>query len=79
MGAENHTSRMFRLSVAGFKLMLANTEVEVEEEHYIYDFTSFVSECGGSLGLFLGFSFLMTLDYITPLLITLQKSVKKHV
>ena len=67
------------MSGAGFKILLANTEVEVEEEHYIYDFTSFVSECGGSLGLFLGFSFLMTLDYITPVIIALQKSVKKHV
>ena len=54
--------------------MLANNEVQVEEEHLIYDFTSFVSECGGSLGLFLGFSFFMVFEYITPLLFTLKKT-----
>ena len=54
--------------------MLANNEVQVEEEHLIYDFTSFVSECGGSLGLFLGFSFFMVFEYITPFLFTLKKT-----
>ena len=54
--------------------MLANNEVQVEEEHLIYDFISFVSERGGSLGLFLGFSFFMVFDYLTPLLLTLRKT-----
>ena len=40
----------------------------------IYDFISFVSECGGSLGLFLGFSFFMVFEYITPFLFTLRKT-----
>lgn len=57
--------------------MLANNEVNEEEEHYIYDFISFVSECGGSLGLFLGFSFIMILDYLAPTLITVKKLLKK--
>ena len=54
--------------------MLANNEVQEEEEHLIYDFISFVSECGGSLGLFLGFSFFMVFEYITPFLFTLRKT-----
>ena len=58
----------------GYKILLANNEVQVEEEHLIYDFISFVSECGGSLGLFLGFSFFMVFDYFTPLLLTLRKT-----
>ena len=53
--------------------MLANNEVQVEEEHLIYDFISFVSECGGSLGLFLGFSFFMVFDYLTPILLAVKK------
>ena len=57
----------------GYKILLANNEVQVEEEHLIYDFISFVSECGGSLGLFLGFSFFMVFDYLTPILLAVKK------
>ena len=55
--------------------MLATTEVKEEEEQYIYDSISFISECGGSLGLFLGFSFLMVFDYLAPVLIIVKKLV----
>ena len=58
--------------------MLANNEVQEEEEHLIYDFISFVSECGGSLGLFLGFSFFMVFEYITPVLLVVRKALTKH-
>ena len=58
--------------------MLANNEVQEEEEHLIYDFISFVSECGGSLGLFLGFSFFMVFEYITPVLLLARKALTKH-
>ena len=58
--------------------MLANNEVQEEEEHLIYDFISFVSECGGSLGLFLGFSFFMVFEYITPVLLIARKALTKH-
>ena len=58
--------------------MLANNEVQEEEEHLIYDFISFVSECGGSLGLFLGFSFFMVFEYITPVLLVARKALTKH-
>ena len=56
---------------------MANSEVNEEEEHYIYDAVSFISECGGSLGLFLGFSFFMVLDYIAPSLVIVKKLLKK--
>ena len=39
----------------------------MEEEYYTYDFSSFISECGGALGLFLGFSFFMIVDYVAPI------------
>ena len=58
--------------------MLANNEVQEEEEHLIYDFISFVSECGGSLGLFLGFSFFMVFEYITPVLLVARKALTKY-
>ena len=40
----------------------ADLKVTVAEEELIYSFVSFVSEFGGSLGLFLGFSFYMALE-----------------
>ena len=66
------------LSSLGYNLILAASEVNEEEEHYIYDFISLISECGGSLGLFLGFSFFMVLDYLTPTLMIVKKLSNKN-
>ena len=65
------------LSSLGYNLILAASEVNVEEEQYIYDFISFISECGGSLGLFLGFSFFMVLDYLAPTFMIMKKLLNK--
>ena len=65
-----------RLLSLGYNLILAASEVK-EEEHYIYDFISFISECGGSLGLFLGFSFFMVLDYLAPIFTIVKKLLNK--
>ena len=50
----------------GYNLILASTEVEEEEEYFLYD-VSLISELGGAMGLFLGFSFFMITDYIAPM------------
>ena len=63
--------------ISGYNIILANSEVNEEEEHLIYDFISFISECGGSLGLFLGFSFIMILDYLAPTFIIVKKFLQK--
>ena len=47
-----------------FAVSFATTEVLIQEEVYIYPLLSFLSELGGALGLFLGFSFLMFWDLI---------------
>ena len=49
---------------SGFGIVMGypSTDVKLEEEEYIYPFLSFVSECGGALGMFLGFSFNMLWD-----------------
>ena len=44
-------------NVFGFQLSFAKTEALEEREALVYEFVSFVSEGGGALGLFLGFSF----------------------
>ena len=59
-------------------LRFAKTEMMEDKEVYVYGFVSFVSEFGGSLGLFLGFSFLMVWEIIEPLVfIGYQKMNKK--
>ena len=52
------------LSRTGFHLAFATTDVSEKKEELIYPLLSFVAEFGGSLGLFLGFSFLMVYDVI---------------
>ena len=46
------------LDLFGFQLKFAKMEIIVEKETWLFEFESFVSEFGGALGLFLGFSFL---------------------
>ena len=61
----------------GYVFLLASSEVIFEEETLIYDFISFVSEFGGSLGLFLGFSFFMLASYIAPSLMIVKNLLKQ--
>ena len=60
----------------GFQLSFATTEAWEEREALVYEFVSFVSEFGGSLGLFLGFSFFSVWD-IQELFLTMLCKYKK--
>ena len=61
-------SKVIAQNSFGFKLKFGKTELLEEREMYVYGFVSFVSEFGGSLGLFLGFSFMTVWDICEPLL-----------
>ena len=52
------------ISGFGFDLRFGNTKATEQKEVFLYGFVSFVSEFGGSLGLFLGLSFLSAWDLI---------------
>ena len=52
----------------GFELILANNEVTTVQEVPAYDFLTLVSNFGGSLGLFIGFSFYMIWDLLVELI-----------
>ena len=52
----------------GFELILANNEVTSVQEVLAYDFLTLVSNFGGSLGLFVGFSFYMLWDLILDII-----------
>ena len=48
-----------------FSLTLVTTDVKVETEALVYNFGTLVSNFGGTLGLFLGFSFLTIWDFVS--------------
>ena len=56
----------------GVGVTYPSTDIKLEEEEYIYPELSFISELGGALGMFLGFSFLMFWDLIIVLLTALR-------
>ena len=45
------------------RIKLASTDLRIEKETYVYPTISFIGELGGSLGLFVGFSFLTVFDF----------------
>ena len=57
-------------------LLIANIErqeVTVNEEYKVYDFNGILGSVGGSLGLFIGFSFLQMMLYFTGKLWNMRK------
>ena len=48
-----------------FSLFLVTTDVKIETEALVYNFGTLVSNFGGTLGLFLGFSFFMLWDFVS--------------
>ena len=58
-----------------FGFTYASTELKIEKQVLVYPLVSFISELGGSLGLFVGFSFLAIWDW-TQYLISRGKYVE---
>ena len=44
--------------------MFGSSQVQVEAEEEAASFSSLVADCGGTLGLFIGFNFMMVWDLI---------------
>ena len=59
-----------------FCLWSVSQNTLVEEESLVYSFESWLAEFGGSLGLFLGFSFVTISDGMKSLAIWMKKNVK---
>ena len=55
----------------------ASTSIQREKEDWVYPAVSFVAELGGSLGLFVGFSFLTVWDCMDYMM-TRSKSIKDY-
>ena len=62
--------------------IFSSKEVQVQEEYLLYDITGFVGSIGGTLGLFIGFSFRdiidMVLDYLKKALTTKRNERQHH-
>ena len=58
-------------------LTLAGLTINVKKEIFVFPLRSFISEFGGALGLFLGFSFIMIWDAIETLLMFLKQHLMK--
>ena len=56
--------------------VFASDSVLVKREEEAFSFASLVADCGGCLGLFIGFNFLMIWDWIVLLLERLATSNK---
>ena len=45
------------------KIKLGKKTLQIEREQLAFSLSSFVAECGGTLGLFIGFNFVMIWDF----------------
>ena len=50
-----------------FGLAYASSDVKIMKQNLVYPVTSFISDLGGSFGMFIGFSFLTFFDCFTYL------------
>ena len=53
---------MIKLNEIWLEIIAASSKVTVMEETLVFPFRTFVAEFGGTLGLFIGFSFMMAWD-----------------
>ena len=57
----------------GLFLTYGSTDTTVRKEFYILNFVTFVSNSGGSFGLFVGFSFFMMWDIVGDVVMVIMK------
>ena len=50
--------------MTSLRIMFGSSRIEVEEEEEVFSFAHLVADCGGILGLFIGFNFLMIWDLL---------------
>ena len=67
-------SYVFRFQL---RIRLVSTDLRIEKEAYVYPAISFIGELGGSLGLFVGFSFLTIFDFF-DFIENIFKCMKNH-
>ena len=66
-------SEIFSVGEHGIFFRFVDREVVIEKEMTSYSALSFLADIGGSLGMFLGFSFLMVWDGVAEVLINIRQ------
>jgi hypothetical protein len=66
-------SEIFSVGEHGIFFRFVDREVVIEKEMTSYSALSFLADIGGSLGMFLGFSFLMVWDGVAAVLINIRQ------
>ena len=56
------------INITRLKIMFGSPTLQIEREKAAFPFSSLVAECGGTLGLFIGFNFLMIWEFFMFLL-----------
>ena len=67
-------TEMGRQSDFELSFVMATTSVNTESEYVIYDIAGMVGSIGGSMGLFIGFSFM---DFLFRIVDMLEKMINK--
>ena len=73
----NDPTTSYNSKYINLEMILSSTDILSRHEKRMYSFESFVAEFGGSLGLFLGFSFIMVWDGIQSCVHALWKKIKR--
>ena len=60
-------------------LTFASATIKIMKEEEAYSFLSFVADCGGVLGLFIGFNFLMIWDWTFIAFTRFLPQIKNHI
>ena len=60
------------------QIMFDSSSILTETEELAYSLSSLVADCGGVLGLFVGFNFLMIWDFICYAILKLMPHLKQN-
>ena len=69
---------MPKKSSSSLFLRMAKSKISFKKELWVYDEISLVSEIGGALGLFVGFSFLNVADLVSYIYDIYKGKLNKH-
>lgn len=64
-------------NISKLVIMFASPNLLTEKEEPAYPLGSLVADCGGVLGMFVGFNFLMVWDFLSIVFVKVQSSVQK--
>ena len=65
-------------NISTLSFMISSSKIKIETEEEAFPFESLVADCGGVLGLFIGFNFLMIWTAVFELFIKFRKWIESN-